>query len=149
MGFRPICAGAALVLGSLLGVAAAYAAEDFPQDKGWIYGKVAEVYRDSCAGCHGRNFEGGKGPSLISPTLRHGSDDDSMASSIRTGSPEAGMPAFRGTLSAADIRALVIYLRERRMDYRVFRNTHEQPASPQNSELHRFRIETVAGPDGR
>ena len=73
---------------------------------------VERLYADSCANCHGPKLTGAQGPSLVDDEWKHGSDDASIAKSIHDGQPAAGMPPFGGALSAQEIRALVIYIRE-------------------------------------
>src|SRR5262245_24286416 len=71
---------------------------------------IAKVSQEYCAGCHGPNLEGGRGGALIG-SLERG-DDDSIATSIRDGSPQTGMPAFGRALDEAEVQALVVYIRE-------------------------------------
>ena len=71
-----------------------------------------QTYAESCAACHGEQLEGGKGPALSSAARKPGSDDGRLARLIRDGSADAGMPAFGDVLNAAEIRALVVLIRE-------------------------------------
>ncbi len=73
---------------------------------------VARLYAKTCTNCHGPKLTGAQGPSLVDDEWRHGGDDASIAKSIHDGQPAAGMPPFGVTLSAPEIRALVIYIRE-------------------------------------
>lgn len=110
---------------------------------------MAELYTQNCAGCHGRNLDGGRSISLLGQ-LRHGTEDNSLFHSIRTGFPRTGMPAF-SALSDADIRALVIYLRELRggangqnTSGRDFdKKPIELPAGVQKTEVASYRLEKV------
>ena len=126
---------------------------------------VADLYVQSCSGCHGRNLDGGKSKSLLG-TLTHGADDESMSRSIRLGFPNTGMPGFK-LLSDAEVRSLVIYIRELRAESEGFRRnsrTHDLgitlPEGDVSSEVESFRVEKVVGgiltpysfaflPDGR
>ncbi len=123
---------------------------------------VERLYADSCANCHGPKLTGAQGPSLVDDEWKHGSDDASIAKSIHDGQPAAGMPPFGGALSAQDIRALVIYIREEGAKARRAHTTLAKPAGniSVTSELHAFRLETVTSkvdepwglaflPDGR
>jgi aldose sugar dehydrogenase len=74
---------------------------------------AAKLYAETCASCHGSRLQGGQGANLVDDEWKHGGDDESLAKSIREGQPAMGMPAFGGALSAQDIRALVIYIREK------------------------------------
>lgn len=106
---------------------------------------VATQYTTLCASCHGANLEGGLAPSMLDDTWVNGSDDESLAASIRDGSPANGMPAFGETLSGEDIRAMVIYLHEARTRALVERAGYAKPAANAivKSEQHTFRLETV------
>ena len=123
---------------------------------------VERMYESSCANCHDPKLSGAQGPSLVDDEWKHGSDDASIAKSIRDGQPATGMPPFGGALSAEDIRALVIYIREEGARARGAQTTFAKPAGniSVSSELHAFRLETVSSgvdapwglaflPDGR
>ena len=73
----------------------------------------ADKFAELCAACHGAGAAGGQGPSLIDAVWKHGSDDDSLARSIRQGYPPK-MPPFGQVLPEADIRAVVAFLNEKR-----------------------------------
>ncbi len=74
---------------------------------------VTKLYTDKCASCHGAEMAGGSASSLVDGIWRYGGDDDSLANSIRSGHPEAGMPAMEKDFDAPEIRGLIIYIRER------------------------------------
>lgn len=76
-------------------------------------GDVAKLYQEHCAVCHGNELEGGLGGSLLGPQDYVETDQD-MQQWIRDGNQELGMPAFDRELSEAEIRSLVIYIREMR-----------------------------------
>ena len=101
------------------------------------------VYARLCAGCHGVELAGGKGPSLRGK-LKHGDDAPALARAITTGFPLTGMPPVGDALTPADITALVVYLREQR-NLRVVPG----PAEPldqqlvRHSEKHDYRIEAL------
>ncbi len=75
-------------------------------------GEVRKLYDDSCAGCHGMDLAGESGSSLIDDQWIHGSNDESVAASIRNGIPDTEMLAWSGTLNEKQIRSMVIFLRE-------------------------------------
>jgi len=126
---------------------------------------VADLYVQNCAGCHGQNLDGGKSTSLMG-TLLHGSDDESLTRSIRIGYPNTGMPGFK-LMSDAEIRSLVIYIKELRAESGGFRrNSREEhfgiklPEGAVKTEVESYRLEKVVGgvetpysfaflPDGR
>lgn len=104
------------------------------------------VYAELCANCHGGKLEGGKGGNLRGNPWKHGGDDAALSRSIREGYPDAGMPAFRATVSEAETQALITFMREA-----AARASEPVPASEQalpkevvRSQEHAFRIESVA-----
>ncbi len=78
-------------------------------------GKVAEVYREHCASCHGAKLEGGLGGSLLAGPWQHGDGGAESITKITTqGATDVGMPAYGDTLGADEIRALTIFILEER-----------------------------------
>ena len=143
VGFR-VLGGRRWLRGGLLVVVAGVAASKV-RAQDFRAGTVAERYTLLCANCHGRNLEGsGTGPSLLKDTWLHGSDDESIARSIRTGFPEKGMPAWGTAIPEKEIRAMVIYLRETRA--KVLRDQTKVVAPPAvmtaKSQLHDFKLDT-------
>lgn len=108
-------------------------------------GAVAEVYAERCAACHGAELQGGQSPSLLDDDWKYGGDDQSVATSIRDGRLDAGMPPFGATMSEQEVRALVIFIRERAAAASRKQTVFAKPqgTSVANSELHAFRVETV------
>jgi glucose/arabinose dehydrogenase len=107
---------------------------------------VAKQYQTLCATCHGDQLQGNSAPSMLDDTWVSGGDDASLAASIKNGRPANGMPAFGGTLTDEDIRAMVIYIREARTRAAVDRAGYAKPAGDTivKSEKHTFKLETVA-----
>ena len=108
-------------------------------------GKVAEAYALRCAACHGTELQGGQSKSLLDDEWKYGSDDASLATSIREGRPDAGMPPFGTMMNEQEIRAMVIFIREKaeaaRREATVF--AKPLPDTPVKSEEHSFKVETV------
>ena len=75
-------------------------------------GDVSDLYEENCAGCHGDDLAGGSGSSLIDDEWLHGGSDVEIATSIRDGNPDMGMPGWEGALDDMQIRSLVIYIHE-------------------------------------
>ena len=75
-------------------------------------GEIRELYDENCASCHGDDLAGGSGSSLIDDEWIHGSSDEAIATAIRDGIPDMGMPPWEGMLDEKQIRAMVIFLRE-------------------------------------
>src|SRR5437016_4681286 len=55
----------------------------------------ASRYSTSCAGCHGPDGSGGRGPNLVRRTLWHPLSDEDIFRTIRNGVPGADMPPTR------------------------------------------------------
>ncbi|MET0261881.1 MAG: PQQ-dependent sugar dehydrogenase [Rariglobus sp.] len=103
------------------------------------------LYAQLCANCHGANLEGNKAQSLLDSTWTHAKDDAALARVISKGVLRSGMPAFSATLSEAEIRALVILIREsrtRHVDPAVL-SAAALPAGIQTSQHHSYRIEKI------
>src|ERR1700739_3003940 len=75
--------------------------------------EVSKLYNENCASCHGADLSGGSAPGLIYGKYRFGNSDADIASSIHDGHADVGMPAMRQILSNAEIRGLVVYIREK------------------------------------
>ena len=74
---------------------------------------ITAFYSNNCAACHGINLQGGTAPSLLTNVWTQGADDVSIARAISEGNPTKGMPAWKEALTAAEIRAMVVLLREK------------------------------------
>jgi glucose/arabinose dehydrogenase len=109
-------------------------------------GAVVGFYAERCAACHGMALQGGQAKSLLDDVWRFGGDDASMTASIRDGRAAAGMPPFGGVMSDQEIRALVIFIRERADEARRAGTAFAKPRgdSVVRSEEHAFKLETVA-----
>src|SRR5258706_11481423 len=57
----------------------------------------AKLFATSCAGCHGPDGSGGRGPNLVRRTLWHPLNDDDVFRAIRNGVPGADMPPTKLT----------------------------------------------------
>src|SRR5277367_3816828 len=74
--------------------------------------RAKRVFETSCAGCHGPEGRGGKGPSLAVPKLRRAATDEDLGLIILNGIPGTEMPPswYLGgegvTLAAAYVRML-------------------------------------------
>lgn len=104
---------------------------------------IGKYYAQNCAACHGRELQGGLAPSLLDDQWTHGSTDADLARVIREGITDA-MPGYADELSEGEIRAMVIFMRERRAGFSRERDTKPQPTSEVKTELHSYRVETVA-----
>lgn len=121
---------------------ATYFAWDNPPSEGR---EVTKLYTEQCASCHGTEMAGGSASSLADGNWRFGGDDASLSRSIRDGHPEAGMPAMKGTLNEAEIRAMVVYIHEREAAYQKAHGSYKAPAigAVVQSEKASFKLEPV------
>lgn len=67
----------------------------------------------NCYGCHGGLAGGAMGPSLRDTTWKFGGTDAQIEASIRDGRPN-GMPAWGTTLSDAQVKDILAYIRSMR-----------------------------------
>lgn len=107
---------------------------------------AAKLFEQNCASCHGSDLKGGQTESLLDDHWLHGSgDDETLARIIRDGDELNGMPPMKGDLNDADIRALVIYIREKAAQAKREQTTFAKPSENDivKSELHTFRLKTV------
>lgn len=72
----------------------------------------AVLYTNSCAGCHGTDLSGGRGPSLFNRELLEQRSDAQMLSTMMNGVEQKGMPAFRGVLGEDEAALLLSYIRQ-------------------------------------
>lgn len=72
--------------------------------------RAKQVFDSSCAGCHGPEGKGGKGPSLAVPKLRHARTDDELVQTIVGGIPGTQMPPS-WYLGTEGVTLVVVYVR--------------------------------------
>jgi glucose/arabinose dehydrogenase len=105
-------------------------------------------YQEHCSVCHGANLEGAAQGTPLVGELRHGDSIADITKSIADGVAETTMPAWSETLDAGRIQRLAIYISEQRsnLTYTDFKIAAPLaiPESVIESEVHDFRIETVA-----
>ena len=108
-------------------------------------GKAQDRYAQFCMSCHGENLGGGIAPSMLDDDWAHGGTDEDISRQILNGNPTLGMPAFGEVLSDAEVRALVVYIREQRAEHALDPTAAAKPDDDQivTTASHRFRIETV------
>jgi Glucose/sorbosone dehydrogenases len=104
-----------------------------------------QLYPMFCASCHGDDLRGGKVASLLDPGRRAGDSDEALFRTIRDGLPRSGMPAFGATLDDAEIRSLVVFIRETALRTKepVPRHAEPLPDGVRKGELHSWRAELV------
>ena len=77
------------------------------------------VYTEKCAACHKENGTGGKvtiegktiNPDNLTTEKLKNTPDEKYVGYIENGFPEDGMPAFKGKLTDAEIKAVIKYVR--------------------------------------
>ena len=69
------------------------------------------IYTAKCAICHGDKRQGGVGPALNAVALA-GKSDSTLNDVITNGKTGTSMPPFTGQLSAAEISALVTFIKQ-------------------------------------
>jgi len=72
-----------------------------------------DIYGNVCAGCHGTDLSGGRGPSLFDPKLFARLTDPAIHARIEKGVPDSEMPPFAGALDGPQIDAVIAYLHSR------------------------------------
>ena len=110
-------------------------------------GAVANRYAQLCANCHGANLQGGQAPSMLDDVWTHGGDDESLFKSIRDGFPEKGMPPWGAAIAEKEIRAMVLFIREKRASYQRGLTEFNKPADSvaAKTELHDYQLNTWVG----
>lgn len=107
--------------------------------------KAGDLYAQFCMSCHGENLRGGIAPTMLDDEWAHGGTDEAITQQIIAGNPTAGMPAFGEVLSDAEVRSLVVYIREQRDKHSA--SPVAVPTADENAIVttthHRFRVETV------
>src|SRR5688572_20897964 len=69
----------------------------------------SKLWATSCAGCHGPDGSGGRGPNLVSRALWHPLSDEAMHRTIREGVPGTDMPPTK--LSEEEAWQLVAFVK--------------------------------------
>ena len=143
---------AVVVLAAGVGCAGASLAE--VQEDSAVYQDTAAIgrlFNEYCVVCHGEQLQGSaQGVALVGRELKGGATAAAIEASIGQGAPELGMPVWSQTLTPTQIRALAIYVGEKRAGFRegedTFRFTDPLvvPAGVVRSELQDFRISVVA-----
>lgn len=107
----------------------------------------ARLYATICAACHGPDMRGAQFKGFIPENWVGGSDDASLANAIRNGNPAKGMPPMSAQLSEAEIRAMVVYLRETIQQAKYKSSNFAKPVDGQviNSKEEKFQFKTVVG----
>lgn len=71
----------------------------------------AEVYKKTCAACHGVDGEGRVGPSFLDGEWRYDGSDEGIVESIRDGRP-GGMPAWGSVISEEELVGVASFVKK-------------------------------------
>ncbi len=121
----------------IAGLAYVFLFSDGPSDP------FEETFAQHCIGCH--SLDTGSG--FVDAPLTHGDSVAAISKSIAHGFPQQGMPGFAETLAPEDIRALAIYVAERRVD-RLFTDFRVDapltiPEGVLSTAQHTFKLDVV------
>ncbi len=108
---------------------------------------VARLFEANCASCHGSDLKGGQTDSLLDEVWKHGNgDDETLFRIIRDGDEPNGMPPMKGDINDAEVRALVVFIREKATEAKRTQTAFVKPSEDQvvKSREHSFRLKTVA-----
>ena len=106
---------------------------------------AAETYGQVCAGCHGVDLAGGRGPSLFDPKLLSIRSDEQLHNTILNGVPGTEMQAFKGAINEDQAWQIVSYLRTEAANLKPKAAFVPNPANQViKSQKQTFRIEVVA-----
>jgi hypothetical protein len=83
---------------------------------------------------------------MVDDVWKYGADDASIARVIREGAESEGMPPWKGMLSESEIRAMVVFIREKGEQARQRAAKVPKPLDdqPVRSREHTFRLRSVA-----
>ncbi|MBI5542568.1 MAG: c-type cytochrome [Deltaproteobacteria bacterium] len=73
-------------------------------------GRGQDLYKTTCAACHGEKGEGKIGPNLTDASWIHGGKPSQIFMTVTRGVPEKGMVAWGPSLGAAKVQDVVVYL---------------------------------------
>src|SRR5690606_20208024 len=107
-------------------------------------GKINDIYAQLCANCHGKILECGQAQSMLDDVWVNGGDDESLMRSIRQGFPDKGMPAWGDSIPEKEIRAMVVFIRERRANHEREKTKFQKPQESMavKSQLHSYQLDT-------
>jgi aldose sugar dehydrogenase len=101
----------------------------------------AALYQQYCAQCHGADLTGGNASSLINGIWQFGAENSYVTRNIKHGIPHLGMPSYERSMTDAEIRAVVQYIRAAEADKGVVK-----PPTPEMVETMDYfmEVETFA-----
>ncbi|MDD2381931.1 MAG: PQQ-dependent sugar dehydrogenase [Mariniphaga sp.] len=96
----------------------------------------AGLYQKFCAQCHGADLSGGNASSLLDGIWQFGAENSYVIRNIKHGIAHLGMPSYERSMTDADIRAVVQYIRDAEADKGVVK-----PPTPEMVETMDYFIE--------
>ena len=108
---RAVSIAVLATLGLVVGLGACTSQSAGPKPSDPTLAEGWQVYQDHCATCHGGSGGGGSGPKLAG-TVEHAYPNIADQIAVIDNGKNGGMPAWKGTLSAAQIRAVATYERK-------------------------------------
>jgi len=106
-------------------------------------GQVQKNYEIHCMVCHGKDLNGGLGGSLLDKdSWKEVGREVSFLEYVLKGNDDQSMPAFEGVLSAPEIRALEIYIDEKRLQSKET-DHYREVSGLYSSGGYKFKLETV------
>ncbi|MFY8299068.1 PQQ-dependent sugar dehydrogenase [Pseudoalteromonas sp. SS15] len=109
---------------------------------------VEQLFKTTCASCHGQELTGGMAGSLIDNQWMTEGTDTALANAIKNGIVSAGMPAFGATLNEEQIRTLVVYIREAGARAKQAKQPESQMGKSFNTDYHKVTTKEVTKSDG-
>ena len=104
---------------------------------------ASQNYAAYCADCHGARLDGAQAPALLDSRWLQHDGDTQLRSAIRDGVPSKGMPPWAGILSAADIDALVLFIRTQNVDRAPGSADAKGSAKSFETYHHKVRVEAI------
>lgn len=134
-----------LLTGLALAIVLPFCAQAAPPDSPAAGMKIEKIYQSYCASCHGEKLDGGLGGSLIDGEWKHGASDEQIQNSIAVGKPELGMESFDDLLTDEQIRAMVVFFREKEKEQRYLKTEFPQPDPEKITQTrhHAYRTEVI------
>ena len=109
---------------------------------------VEQLFKTTCASCHGQELTGGMAGSLVDSQWLTEGTDDALMNAIKNGIVSAGMPAFGATLSDEQVRTLVVYIREAGAKAKQATQPESQMGKTFKTDYHRVITKEVTSSDG-
>ncbi len=106
-------------------------------------GKIATLYLQHCASCHGKQMQGGMADSLLNDKWTTDGSDAALAAAISSGIKDAGMPAWNKVLDPDNIRAMVILIREQRNQAASSKLKAPDTTKPFKTEHYHVKLDVV------